>query len=159
MPAQRSKRPRGRRIVVPRTPRDPAPVRGQLNTIKQHLVALVQRLLAVEEGLQHLIQSQQNTAKAVIRVEIDLDRATNAQDDRGNIFPWVIVLFNDGRDPTESPFYLPAITSTRAMKRFDVATCNRYLEGYGIRIPPGDGDLKECRRSLQDTIGCRISHV
>jgi ribosomal protein L44E len=72
MPAQRPKRPRGRRILVPRTPRDPAPVRVQLNTRKQHLAAIAQRVQAVEEGIQGLTQPQENTAKALIRVEIDL---------------------------------------------------------------------------------------
>ncbi|KAF9510886.1 hypothetical protein BS47DRAFT_1395554 [Hydnum rufescens UP504] len=126
-----------------------APVQVQLNAIQQQLAGIEEELLAVEEGLDNVAQSAGKCCA----------EATNALNDTGELVPWIIVPFSDGRNPTEEPFSLPALTSTSAIERLDVDTCNEYLEGYGVDILPGDGDLKERHRLLQDAIGCRVSRL
>ncbi|KAF9510084.1 hypothetical protein BS47DRAFT_1364784 [Hydnum rufescens UP504] len=81
----------------------------------------------------------------------------NAQND-GQIFPFALVLSNDGTDPTQEPFHnLPAVTSIRAINRLTLEQCDQYLERSGVNIPVGNCNLthqlidRACERKVPQT--------
>ncbi|KAF9510082.1 hypothetical protein BS47DRAFT_1364782 [Hydnum rufescens UP504] len=55
---------------------------------------------------------------------VRLAELINVQNTDSQIFPFALVLFNDGTDPTQEPHNLPALTSIHAINRLTLEQCD-----------------------------------
>jgi len=80
----------------------------------------------------------------------------NATRGNGEQFPFLVVPFRDGRDPTAQGVNLPALTSIAVINGLSAARCNRYLAGYGVPHAHGQGDVHLRRELLRQVIGAQM---
>jgi len=126
-----------------------APVQQQLDNIQQQLNDIQQQQNNFQQQ-QNVFQQQQN--QQLNRMDNKASRALNATNDNGVIFPFEIVLFVNGTDPTAHPNNLPPLTSTAVIDALQGIQATNYLNGYGLAVPHL---VAERLRILRVYIGCR----
>ncbi|KAF8332441.1 hypothetical protein F5887DRAFT_996824 [Amanita rubescens] len=105
-----------------------------------------------QQQLNGIQQEQNNIRQQLNRIDNKASRALNATNEDGLIFPFEIVLFVDGTNPTAPPHNLPALTSTAIIDALQGVQITEYLNGYGIPVPHL---VAESRRILSAYLGCR----
>ncbi|KAJ7223183.1 hypothetical protein GGX14DRAFT_657592 [Mycena pura] len=86
----------------------------------------------------------------VAKVDTLAARMENGHRATGHQFPFAIVPFRDGSDPTAAPHALPALHTTDDIRQLTEAQSTQYCTNYGI---VQQGDLVNRRRLIARHIG------
>jgi len=98
-------------------------------------------------------QMSQTMICRLVRVELEVARAANAQRRSGLACPYTIIPFADGSDPTAPPHKLTPLMTVLDITGLAGPAAMQYCVGYGINPVPDS--IVACRNAIRSHIGCR----